>query len=252
MTLRIVVDLGNSRLKWGRIRDDGTLDVVPLSLDGPDAWAALWSRWNPAGEPSTWWVSTVNPGASRRLGRFLDGCPGASVRWFRSADDVPVRHELETPHTAGTDRALAVLGALAGRGPGETGPGIVISCGSAITVERISAARVWQGGAIGPGLRLSAEALGTLSQLPLVWPERAPAAWGRSTVPALEAGVFWGTVGLIRTLVERQSEGLGSPPWVVWSGGDADLLRGPAALGLPDETYAPSLVLDGLLAVIGA
>lgn len=242
--LRVLADLGNSRLKWGRLRSDGGLDVVSLPLDNPAAWRDAWSLWNPSGGPSSWAISTVNPPVAARLGGFLDAQPGLSARWFRSAADVPVRHELESPETAGTDRAFAVLGALAGRG---AGPGIVVSCGSAITVERISADGVWQGGAIAPGLRLAAEALdGLSSQLPLVRPDRPPAAWGRSTIPALEAGVFWSTVGAIRALVAGQAEGLSPRPWVVLSGGDAERLMGPAALDLPDARLAPALVLDGL------
>ena len=243
--LRVFADLGNSRLKWGRLLEDGSLDVLSLPLDDPSAWQAVWSRWNPSVGPSSWAISTVNPPVADRLGRFLEAQPGASTRWFRSAADVPVRHELEAPHTAGTDRALAVLGALADR----PGPGIVVSCGSAVTVERISAGGVWQGGAIAPGLRLAAEALHAMStQLPLVHPDRPPSAWGRSTVPALEAGVFWATVGAIRALVDAQAEGLSPVPWVVWSGGDAGLLMAPTALGLPDVRLAPTLVLDGLRA----
>ena len=79
-----------------------------------------------------------------------------------------------------------------------------------------------------------------------------PPAWGRSTVPALEAGVFWATVGAIRALVDGQAEGLSPRPWVVWSGGDAELLMGPTALDLPDARLAPSLVLDGLRAACEA
>jgi type III pantothenate kinase len=247
--LRVFADLGNSRLKWGRVRGDGSFEVLPLPTDDSDAWSAAWSRWNPDGMPSTWAVSTVNPPVAERLERFLEADPSRQVRWFRSAADVPVRHDLDHIETAGTDRALAVLGALAER----TGPGIVVSCGSAITVERISAEGVWQGGAIAAGYRLTAEALHALStQLLLVNPDRTPRAWGRSTVPALEAGVFWGTVGVIRTLVQLQAEGLSPRPWVVWSGGDAERLIGPTALDLADSRLEPSLVLEGLRAATGA
>jgi type III pantothenate kinase len=249
--LRVVADLGNSRLKWGRLLDGGTLDVAALPVDDPSAWLAVWSRWNPSAEPSDWAISTVNPPVAERLGRFLDGRPEVSARWFRSAADVPIRHDLEYPQTAGTDRAFAVLGALAAHPGG--GPGVVISCGSAITVERISAEGVWQGGAIAPGFRLAAEALHAMSrQLPLVHPDRPPPAWGQSTVPALESGVFWATVGAIRALVAGQAAGLSPRPWAVWSGGDAPLLIGPTALDLPDVRVAPSLVLDGLRAACGA
>jgi type III pantothenate kinase len=245
--LRIFADLGNSRLKWGRANPVGTLDVLALPVDDPSAWSRGWSQWNPSGAPSSWAISTVNPRVAERLGRFLDAQPDVSVRWFRSAADVPVAHELDSPRTAGTDRAFAVLGALAGR----SGPGIVVSCGSAITVDRISGDGVWQGGAIAPGFRLAAESLHAMSsQLPMVHPDRPPSSWGRSTVPALEAGVFWGTVGLIRMLVERQAEGLSPRPWVVWSGGDAELLMGPTSLDFPEVLHSPTLVLDGLRHVV--
>ncbi len=245
---RVVADLGNSRLKWGRERSDGSLDVVFLPIDDLTAWESAWASWNPDALASSWCISTVNPSVADRLGEFLKSLDRASTRWYRSAADVPVRHHLENPQTAGTDRAFAVLGALAGERPGC--PGLVISCGSAITVDRISADGVWEGGAIAPGLRLAAEALHAMSsQLPLVTPQEPPGAWGRSTVPALESGVFWGTVGVIRTLVDRQSEGLDPQPWCVWSGGDAGLLMGPTALRHIRTRLVPSLVLEGLRAV---
>ncbi len=122
--VRVFADLGNSRLKWGRPRGDGTLEVISLPLDDPEAWHAALALWNPAAGPSSWAISTVNPPVAAQLGRFLDAQSGVSARWFRSAADVPIRHELESPETAGTDRAFAVLGALAGR-PGPWDRGLV-------------------------------------------------------------------------------------------------------------------------------
>ena len=248
--LRVYADLGNSRLKWGRTLPDGSLGVIALPADDPSAWLAAWSEWNPERSGSEWAISTVNPPVAKRFDTFLDAQLGVTARWFRSAADVPIRHTLQAIQTAGTDRAFAVLGALVEAPTG--GAGLVISCGSAITVERISASGVWEGGAIAPGLRLSAEALHAMStQLPLVHPVRPPEGWGRSTIPAIEAGVFWGAVGTIRSLVARQSEGMPNPPWVVWSGGDANLLIGSAALGLEPSRLAPSLVLEGIRAACG-
>ncbi len=247
--LRLLADLGNSRLKWGRILPDRSLEIINLPLDDSEAWQAAWSRWNPAGEASSWAISTVNPPVAARLEEFLSTVANATVRWFRSAADVPVSHDLENVHTAGTDRAFNVIGALR-RHTDVQRPGIVVSCGSAITVERVSADGVWQGGAIAPGYRLSAESLHLLStQLTLVSPTAPPAPWGRSTRPALEAGVYWGTVGAIRALVEGQAAEMDSEPWIVWSGGDAELLRRSARLPFADDSLAPSLVLEGIRAV---
>jgi type III pantothenate kinase len=246
--IRIVADLGNSRLKWGRVGASSRLESRRiLPSDDPDAWASAWQDWNPAGaEDSRWAIATVNPPEAKRLGAFLGARGVGSTRWYRSAAGVPIRHALEQPETAGADRALAVVAARAMHPPGR--PGLVVSCGSAITVERITADAVWQGGAIAPGLGLSARALHILTaQLPLITPRKAPPAWGRSTGPALEAGLYWSVVGAVRELLKRQAADLSPDPWVVWTGGDAPIL-GPAVAG-EAAFVVDDLVLHGLIHV---
>ena len=85
------------------------------------------------------------------------------------------------------------------------------------------------------------------AQLPLVTPRQAPPPWGNATVPALEAGVFWGVVGGVRELLTRQAAGLGTRPWVVWTGGDAEVLA--PAVAWEGAEVVPDLVLRGLAAV---
>jgi type III pantothenate kinase len=245
---RIVADLGNSRLKWGLLGDSGQVDeVVALPPDDPSAWAAAWLAWNPGdATPSSWSVGSVNPPVADRLREFLRARRVVATRWFRSAAEVTVPHVLKHPETAGADRALAVAAALAVRPPDRAG--MVVMCGTAVTVERISADGVWQGGAIAAGLGLTARALHTLTaQLPLVTPREAPPPWGDSTRPALEAGVFWGVVGAVRELLTRQAEGLGESPWLIWSGGDAIPLA--RAIAWPGARLMPDLVLHGLTQV---
>jgi type III pantothenate kinase len=243
--LRVVADIGNSRLKWARLGPDGEPGAsVALPLDDPSRWAEVWDDWR-RDEPaeSTWAVSTVNPPLARRLEEFLDGRRTGPIRWFRSAAEVPLAKDVEGAETGGSDRALAVLAASRLLGTGR--PALVVSCGTAITVERITSEGVWQGGAIAMGLGLCARALHAFTaQLPLVAPDASAPSWGRSTEPSLEAGVFWGTVGAVRELIARQRTDLGQAPRIVWTGGDAAALA-PAVEG-PDARIAPDLVLQGL------
>ncbi len=150
--LRVVADLGNTRLKWGRLDAAGRLDaVIALPLDDPSAWAAAWSAWRVAEAGESWWaVSTVNPPVADRLEEFFRAQGIDRVTWIRSAAEVPVPKDVEGADSGGSDRALAVFGATRIIPPGR--PGLVVMCGTAITVERITAAGVWQGGAIAPGL----------------------------------------------------------------------------------------------------
>ncbi len=244
--MRVVADLGNSRLKWSRLHDEGRLEPsVALPLDDETAWQVLWRRWieERSPEASSWAISTVNPPLAQRLERFLSVNGVRDVRWFRCAADVPVAQRLDNPTAAGADRALAVLGAIAMSPAGQ--PGFVVLCGSAITVERVSDSGVWEGGAIAPGLILAARVLHErTAQLPLIAARDAPPAWGRSTVPAIEAGIFWGAVGTIRELLTRQEHDSAGPTWTAWTGGDAPLLCPHVAW--PGSRVVPDLVLRGL------
>ncbi len=250
--LRFVVDLGNSRIKWGQANLDPTgqiLQSLATPTDDPAAWTTAIDRLNPQGRDCRWAISTVNPPVADRLSRFLEArnVHADHVQWFRSAAEVPLRNALEHPETAGADRALAALAAR--QLAPENRPGLVISCGTAITVERIDKGGVWLGGAIAPGLGLFASALhqGT-AQLPWVslaadLAEAPPPPFGPSTAKALTAGIFWGTVGAARELV-RQSSANGEC-WQIWTGGDAAWLAlqvdGPTAWIVSD------LVLIGLV-----
>jgi type III pantothenate kinase len=244
--LRIVADVGNSRLKWSRVDDDRRLTPsIALPLDDPLAWDAVWDDWQrEKREPSHWAIASVNPPIAHHLAAFLDRRRVTRVTWYRTAADVPLAMDVEGAETGGADRALAVLAALGQMPPGR--PGLVVSCGTAITIERVTAAGVWQGGVISPGLFLSARALHLLTaQLPLIHPDRSAPFWGRGTLDSLEAGIFWGTVGSVRELIARQTFEDDQSPWVVWTGGDASRLAaavsGDAALIIPD------LVLLGLV-----
>lgn len=247
--LRVVADLGNTRLKWGRLGESGQLaEAIALPLDDPSVWESTWSAWrslDPA--PDSWWaVSTVNPPVAERLADFLRTQGVGRVTWIDSAAEVPVPKDVEGADSGGSDRALAVFGATrlmpAGR------PGLVVMCGTAITVERVTAEGVWQGGAIAPGLGQTARALNLMTaQLPFIELSQPPPAWGRGTVDSLKAGIFWGIVGAVRELLKRQEEDLGVDPWVVWTGGDAVLLA-PQIFG-DRARVEPNLILDALAVV---
>jgi type III pantothenate kinase len=244
--LRIVVDVGNSRLKWARV-DDG-LRLGPslaLPLDDPLAWESVCDDWQgEEGQPSHWAIASVNPPVAHHLEAFLHRRQVGRVTWFRTAAEVPLAMDVEGAETGGADRALAVLAALRQMPAGR--PGLVVSCGTAITIERATAAGVWQGGVIAPGLFLSARALHLMTaQLPLIQPDASAPSWGRGTLDSLAAGIFWGTVGSVRELIARQTFPDGQSPWVVWTGGDAPRLA-PAVSG-DTAVIVPDLVLLGLV-----
>lgn len=245
---RFVADVGNSRVKWGRLGVDGSIESTgAVAFNDPAAWSSLDDTLGPIRSGSACAISSVNPHGLDQFVSFLRRLGKPSIQLYRSAADVPVPHTLVTPATTGADRALAVLAALAvhdGRGPGQ-----VVSCGTALTVERIREDGIWQGGAIGPGIGPIAYALrAATAQLPLIdATDPAPDAWGNATEPALNAGIYWSVVGAIRELVTRQEAGFSRPPWRIWTGGDAPTF-GPHVEG-STPVIRPDLVLEGLARV---
>ena len=115
------------------------------------------------------------------------------------------------------------------------GPCVVVSMGTAITVDVVSARGEFSGGLIAPGLRLMARALHEhTALLPEIEPVRRRSPVGRDTREAIEAGISLAAEGLIRTALHRHRGR------VFGTGGDAALFR-----DLFDE-LVPELGLEGI------
>ena len=161
---------------------------------------------------------------------------------------LPIRLAVSEPEKLGIDRALAALAANRIRAAGA--PAIVVSLGTACTVNFISRDGTFQGGAILPGLSMASRALhkGTTS-LPLVAPGSLPLpvdAVGQNTADAIAAGVFWGMVGGIEKLIAEQSRAFGTPPEIFLTGGDALLVSEMLEASGHHVRLLPHLVLSGI------
>ena len=104
-------------------------------------------------------------------------------------------------------------------------PLIVIDFGTATTFDVVDRLGNYAGGVIAPGINLSLRALDmAAAQLPRIDVRRPPTVIGRSTIPAMQSGVFWGYVGLVEGLVERIRAERGEAMEVTATGGLAPVL----------------------------
>jgi type III pantothenate kinase len=127
---------------------------------------------------------------------------------------------LDNPSEVGADRLVNAVAAHA-RYPGDL---ILIDFGTATTFDVVNAKGDYVGGAIAPGINLSIEALHmAAAQLPRIGVKKPPSVIGKSTVPAMQSGVYWGYVGLIEGLVARMTGEMGGKPTVIATGGLAPL-----------------------------
>jgi type III pantothenate kinase len=122
---------------------------------------------------------------------------------------------------------------------------IVVDFGTATTFDAISAKGEYLGGAIAPGLSISAEALfERAARLPRVDIRRPPAVIGRNTTHSLQAGLFHGYIALVQGILERMRLEIPPPVRTIGTGG----LLGPLEAELKSilDELDPNLTLEGL------
>jgi type III pantothenate kinase len=120
----------------------------------------------------------------------------------------------------------------------------VVDFGTATTFDAVSADGDYLGGAIAPGIGISAEALFTrTAQLPRVDLQRPPGVIGRSTVHAMQSGLIFGYTSLVEGMIARFRAELGPDMKVIATGGLAETIAQETDA---IQIIAPWLTLDGL------
>jgi type III pantothenate kinase len=130
---------------------------------------------------------------------------------------------VDNPLEVGADRIVNGVAAFERYG----GPCIVVDFGTATTFDVISARCEYLGGAIAPGLGISAEALfSRAARLPRVEIKDPGKVIGTNTVAHMQAGLYYGTLDMIDGVLSRMKAELGIPAKVIATGGYATLLAG--------------------------
>jgi type III pantothenate kinase len=157
--------------------------------------------------------------------------------------DYPLPVEIDNPREVGADRVVNAVAALRRYEP----PFIIIDFGTATTFDIVDEKGAYRGGIIAAGINLSLEALSrAAAKLPRIAIEAPERVIGRSTVGAMQSGVYWGYVGLIEGLVARIKREFGAPMRVVATGGLAPLFaHGTDVI----EHVDPDLTMAGLLEI---
>jgi type III pantothenate kinase len=150
----------------------------------------------------------------------------------------------ENPAEVGADRIVNGVGAWERFGRGLDRPMIIVDFGTATTLDAVSAKGEYLGGAICPGVQISADALfQRAARLPRIDVRKPPTIVGRTTVGAMQSGLFYGYVGMVEGLVRRMDEELGGHAVCVATGGLADVIAPETSL---IQHVDPDLTLHGL------
>lgn len=185
---------------------------------------------------------------------IASGVPPLTSKWGQVCSDylglepLVVHGQMQTdltilydnPASVGADRVVDAVAAYKRFG----GPLCIVDFGTATTFEAVTAKGEYLGGAIVPGVNVSADALyERAAALPKVDIARPPSAIGSNTTHAMQSGLLFGYVSLVEGMVARFKAELGNETKVVGTGGLAPIIAAETSV---IEIIEPWLTLDGL------
>ena len=249
----LLVDVGNTRIKWAQLVTDELDGVQALHHGGDPAVAAEGLRRELVRGPSQIVVANV---AGSRIATALTEIAlaeaGVLPQFLVSqAEACGVRNAYLQPERLGVDRWAAMI---AGRARAEaTRPGAascIISAGTAVTVDAIRGDGVHLGGIIvaGPGLQAAALAARTSAidsvSIEVSHPGGALNTLGHSTEEAVAFGAWHAAAGAVARVLDSVERSLGARPMVYVCGGYASRLN--EWIDRPRLEIRNDLVLEGM------
>ena len=233
MNRRVLLDAGNSSLKWaevenGQWRAQGRSDYADLSALKAQLTAGT----------ACFIASVADPTHERELAALLL-MAGIIPTWLKTeAAFADVTNAYLNPQQLGVDRWMGLIAARQRTHEAV----LVVSAGTAMTVDALSAAGEFLGGLIVPGVTLMRQALqqGTarVADTAGQW-----LAFPRSTADAVQSGIVAALCGAIAQQHAHLAETAGTTPRCLLTGGDAGMLL--PHLTVPAE-LVPTLVLEGI------
>lgn len=238
--MKLLVDMGNSRVKW-QLRNEGGVALNGVgSLDDPGVFEELLPL---AGSISRIAVSTVasEPKRAHLCERLAEFTPMPAQFYWSEPSRGALRCVYANPQTMGVDRWHALYGAWLRCQSSFA----VVDAGSAITIDFVNHRGEHLGGYILPGKQMMLRSLRQdAARIGFGVSQTAGMAPGTSTTECVQHGLRWLWRGMAQQIAtEAAARNLAK---VFATGGDASELM---AAGLEAEFLA-DLVLDGLAAIV--
>lgn len=241
--MNLVVDVGNSRIKWAQVADGRMAPGASFERHGPVE-AALSTAWGHMAPPSGVLVCSVAGSSyNDRLAQWTQTHWRLQPAWLRSRSQyLGITNAYARPEQLGNDRWAALIGA---RGL-LSGPLGVIDCGTAATLDAVDDDGRHRGGLILPGLALARQSLLQRTDSIRDLGPTSPGVLGRSTAECVANGTRLGLAGALERSMKELDQVLPGLAWVATGGEWPEL----AALIDRPVSHDPDLVLKGLARVL--
>jgi type III pantothenate kinase len=244
--MMLLIDMGNSSIKWATLEQDrlSPQQRLPYKLY-PQAWLKL-------DVPSQGvWVSNVaGPQKAEILTHWVKNHWGLKPTFVKTSSyECGVKNGYDNPKQLGVDRWLALIGAHYL----ETGPLCVVDCGTAVTLDVLFANGHHQGGLIMPGVTTMHKALLSdtyvLAHLNKTLHRREEKPFlAHDTQTGISLGTLYGVIGLLEYVI-NSLEKQGISLKLILTGGTAPALES-LLHQIKSYRHIPDLVLQGLKAVV--
>ncbi len=237
----LLLDVGNSRIKWALTQAGEWLAEGASSHDATKSLVENWDRF-----PSPGKVFGCNVAGIARV-NFIEHYwhdRNVPTAWINSAKISHGVHNLyDKAEQLGADRWAALIGAW----NRAKGPCLVVSAGTALTVDTLNQGGDFIGGLILPGKRLMYESL-TLGTHALGDLSGEVTDFPRNTADAITSGIALALASAVQTAYRRLASSEFPRPTCIITGGDAEWLANQLQIGV---IIAPRLVLEGLAIMAG-
>jgi len=244
--MKLLVDIGNSSIKWAILEQDNLGVQKRLLSQGDNLEHILTKAWGDIPLSSIWISNVAAPQKAEILSHWLNTHCGLTPTFIKTSRYAcGVKNGYKNPEQLGVDRWLALIGAY----QLEKTALCVVDCGTAVTLDVLSANGYHQGGLIMPGVTTMHNALfkdtHKLSHLKKT-DNRDNPFLAQDTSTGITLGTLYAIIGLIEYVINTL-EKQGNQLKLILTGGSATALE--SLLQKPYQ-LVPDLVLQGIKAVV--
>ncbi len=183
--MNLLIDIGNSRAKYAVAECEGTIVELLAQDDFSKETVELLTSKHKISKA----IVCSTRGSATEETESVREVVG-DVLLFDAAVNTPLKCNYSTPHTLGRDRLALAVGAYNNFKDHNI---LLIDCGTAITIDFVSEAGVFEGGMISPGVNMRFKALNQFTaSLPLYHPQHENLDIARTTESAIVKGVMNG------------------------------------------------------------
>jgi len=217
----LAIDIGNTNISLGLFKGNQLLGKYEIPTKNKAYHKSL-KKIIGKGNVIDTVICSVVPQTTKRLKKDLELMLGIHPYILGQDIKVPIKNSYRKPNEIGQDRLVNAYAGVTLYGS----PLIVVDFGTAVTFDVITKNKVYLGGMILPGLRISLESLAQeTALLPSIRLDNPKEFIGRDTKNSMLSGIVYGFAALTDDLTQRIKSRIGKNALVVGTGGNIAMIK---------------------------